>query len=84
MGFKIDQKNNRANKDNNGFSTENNRMYDTVGRFQPITRDTNNNRVTYDFWWTNKTLMRDLFSSTNMAAMTSRENYLYYYAANEM
>ena len=25
-----------------------------IGRFQPISRDTNNNRETYDFWWTNK------------------------------
>ena len=25
-----------------------------IGRFQPTSRDTNNNREMYDFWWTNK------------------------------
>ena len=30
MGFRIVQKNNSANKDNNGFGTENNRKYHTI------------------------------------------------------
>ena len=47
----------------------------STGRFQLISRDTNNNRETYEE--EQKKLMRDLlFSSTNMAAMTSRENHL--------
>ena len=41
-----------------------------------ISRDTDNNAAMYNCWWTNENL---LFSSTNMAAMTKRENHLYIY-----
>ena len=33
---------------------KNKSLQDFIGRFQPISRDTHNNRETYDFWWTNK------------------------------
>ena len=41
-------------------------------------RDTDNKAAMYNCWWTNKNEpMKDLlFSSTNMAAMTYRENHL--------
>ena len=51
-----------------------------IGRFQPTSRDTNNNREMYLRLLVDeqKTLMRDLlFSSTNMTAMTSHENLLF-------
>ena len=46
-----------------------------IGGLQPISRDTDNNVAMVD---EQKELMRNLlFSSTNMVAMTSRENHLY-------
>ena len=48
-----------------------------IGRFQPNSRDTNNNREILLLMHEQRKPMRDLlFSSTNMAAMKSRENLL--------
>ena len=51
----------------------------SIDGLQIICRDTDNNDVMCNCWWTNhaKEPMRDLlFSSTSMAAMTSRGNHL--------